>query len=302
MATMKTSSNLAWALAVIVSLCALTIPGTVHPEPQRKKIVFLTTADSHGKGEHEHQGGSKLLADRLEKFNPKLEALIINGWPDDLSVLKDADAIVINADGGDDHFLGAHLNKLDSILEKGTGIVMIHFALEIPKGNGGEHLIKWVGGYFETYWSVNPVWEASFKDLPPHPITRGVVPFKVTDEWYYHMRFRDKMTGVIPILQTLPPPSTLTREEGSHSNNKHVRKAVLSDKKPQVLAWAYERPSGGRGFGFTGGHRHVNWQDDNFRKIVLNAIAWTANIVIPDGGIVSSTPDIIELDSLTKKM
>jgi hypothetical protein len=76
MATMKTSSNLAWALAVIISLCALTIPGTVHPEPQRKKIVFLTTSDSHGEGEHEHQGGSKLLADRLKKFNPELEALI----------------------------------------------------------------------------------------------------------------------------------------------------------------------------------------------------------------------------------
>ena len=27
----------------------------------------------------------------------------------------------------------------------------------------------------------------------------------------------------------------------------------------EVLSWAIERPDGGRGYGFTGGHYHHNW-------------------------------------------
>ena len=42
-----------------------------------------------------------------------------------------------------------------------------------------------------------------------------------------------------------------------------------------------ERPDGGRGFGFTGGHFHRNWGDPNFRKLVLNAILWTAGLDVP---------------------
>ena len=44
---------------------------------------------------------------------------------------------------------------------------------------------------FEPYWSVNPVWNAEFTLLPEHPITRGVEPFAMMDEWYYHMRFQN---------------------------------------------------------------------------------------------------------------
>ena len=43
-------------------------------------------------------------------------------------------------------------------------------------------------------------------------------------------------------------------------------------------------------FGFTGGHFHKNWQNDNFRTLVLNAIAWTAKLDVPEGGVPSKTP------------
>ena len=49
--------------------------------------------------------------------------------------------------------------------------------------------------------------------------------------------------------------------------------------------WATERADGGRGFGFTGGHFHRNWGDENFRKIVLNAILWTAKVDVPENGV-----------------
>jgi hypothetical protein len=55
------------------------------------------------------------------------------------------------------------------------------------------------------------------------------------------------------------------------------------------MAWARERPDGGRGFGFTGGHNHWNWGNDDFRKLMLNAIAWTAKVDVPTGGVPSKS-------------
>lgn len=54
--------------------------------------------------------------------------------------------------------------------------------------------------------------------------------------------------------------------------------------------WAYERPGGGRGFGFTGGHFHRNWADANFRKVVLNGLVWIAGAEVPAGGVESRLP------------
>src|SRR5262245_30693510 len=103
------------------------------------------------------------------------------------------------------------------------------------------------------------------------------------------MRFREGMQGVTPILVALPPKESLSRPDGTHSGNPGVRQAVLEEKKPQVMAWAAERPGNGRGFGFTGGHDHWNWGDRNFRKLVLNAIVWCAHGDVPASGVESPT-------------
>ena len=51
------------------------------------------------------------------------------------------------------------------------------------------------------------------------------------------------------------------------------------------MAWVTTREDGGRGFGVTGGHFHKSWQEDNFRKLVLNAILWIAHEDVPEGGV-----------------
>ena len=86
------------------------------------------------------------------------------------------------------------------------------------EGQAGRALKGWIGGYYETFWSVNPFWTADFKNLPDHPIARGVKPFAIEDEWYYHMRFVDKMEGVTPILTAIPPDTHAARvSDGPHS-------------------------------------------------------------------------------------
>jgi len=153
-------------------------------------------------------------------------------------------------------------------------------------------MVKWTGGYFETFWSVNPHWKAEFRQFPDHPVARGLKPFAIDDEWYYHMRFPDDMKNVTPILTAVPPDSTRERPDDAHGGNPTVR---ARKGMPEHLAWVIERPDGGRGFGFTGGHWHHNWAEPNFRTVVLNALVWVAGKDVPEGGVPSWTPSIDEL-------
>jgi len=155
-----------------------------------------------------------------------------------------------------------------------------------------------MGGYFETFWSVNPWWTPE-PTIGKHPTTRGVKPFQVKDEWYYHMHFREGMKGVTPILSATPPLTTVNFKDNpsERGGNGDVLKAVEAGE-PQHLAWAYNRPGGGRGFGFTGFHDFYNLTNDGFRTLLLNAIAWAARLGVPPGGVPSRTPTKAELDAL----
>lgn len=37
--------------------------------------------------------------------------------------------------------------------------------------------------------------------------------------------------------------------------------------------------------GITGAHYHKNWENANFRKVVLNAILWIAKVEVPPNGV-----------------
>lgn len=263
-----------------------------------KKIVFIAGEPSHGPGEHEHRAGCLLLAAHLDRSGLPLETVVVtNGWPADASVFDGASAVVIYADGGPNHPASAHLDSLKTLAGRGVGIGCIHYAVEIPKGPGGDLFLDAIGGYFETGWSVNPHWDAEFQ-LPDHAATRGLKDFAIRDEWYYHMRFRRGMAGITPILSALPPADSLSRPDGPHQGNPAVREAVLERKEVQHVMWAYERPEahgGGRAFGFTGGHFHKNWQHDDHRGVVLNAIVWIAGGEVPEAGVFSATPSDEEM-------
>jgi hypothetical protein len=90
-----------------------------------------------------------------------------------------------------------------------------------------------------------------------------------------------------PILVAIPDAGTMARKDGPHEGNPNAREAVARGD-PQTVAWAYERPTGGRGFGFTGAHFHRNWGQEDFRKTVLNAVLWLAKMDVPPDGVNSS--------------
>lgn len=286
--------------AIAIWLFCSSNESFAQTQPAKKKIVFVAGKPSHPKGEHEHRAGCLLLADHLKKSGLPVETVVVEGgWPADASVFDGASAVIIYSDGGEGHPAIRQLQAMREMIKLGVGIGCIHYAVEIPKGDAGNTLLDSIGGYFETNWSVNPHWDGKFV-LPKHEITQGVKDFTIRDEWYYHMRFREKNEGITPILSDLPPADTLSRPNGSHSGNDDVRQSVLERKEKQHVMWAFERPSSvgsGRGFGFTGGHFHKNWQHDDHRRIVLNAICWIAGVEVPAKGVPSTTPSDAEMQA-----
>jgi len=261
-----------------------------------KKIVFVADTAPHGeKGNHEFLAAAIYLARTINANYPAAYCVVYtkDKWPKDL---KHADTVIVLLNHG-----GSAVNAaVKEATERGAGFMAIHYGVEVNKGDQGDNYLKWLGGYFETFWSVNPWWTPDFKELPRHEVTRGVKPFAINDEWYYHMRFVADMKGVTPILAAVPPKSTIADEgkkPSSHGGNPAVWEEVSAGKK-QVMAWAYERPDRSRGFGFTGLHKHANLADDNFRTLLLNAVAWVSKLEVPEKGVPSKTPTRGDLEGL----
>jgi len=287
----------------IICLITLTVLGNAQLFAADKKIVLIAGKPSHGPAQHEHRAGCLLIKSCLDKVQGVNSIVYSNGWPNDSTAFDGADAIIIYADGGTGHpaLQDDHLKTLGELMKKGVGLGCIHYAVELPKEKGGPEFLQWIGGYFEMYWSVNPTWTAEFKSFPTHPITRGVKPFKIQDEWYYHMRFPEGMQNVTPILTAIPPDRTRGRPGANetHGGNPEVQKHM---GEPEHVMWAIQRPDGGRGFGFTGAHYHRNWGDDDFRKTVLNAVLWIAKMDVPADGVESTvTPEQLAANLDPKK-
>jgi hypothetical protein len=278
-------------------LIAVLAAGTSFVYAADHKLVMIAGPQSHPPGMHEFKAGSMLLQKRLDKVPGLKTVLVTNGWPtkivdgkkvDDNSVFEGADAVFVYADGGGNNtaIQGNRLDVLRELVKKGVSLGFGHYAVEVPATKGGAEWKEWIGGYYETNFSCNPMWEADYKSLPVHPITRGVHPFKTEDEWYMNMRFRDGKEGVKDILVATPSDAT---RDGPYVSPKGPYPHIQAAKgRPETMMWAVERADGGRGFGFTGGHYHKNWQNDDQRRLLLNALVWLAKLDVPAGGIDSA--------------
>lgn len=272
------------AVLAAAALILCTPPAVLRSQSPRN-ILLIGDRPSHGPLQHEHNAAVHMIQKALAGVPGVAVTTNFDGFPEDLSLIDKADGVFLFCTGGNRHYAfqsPERTQALQRAADRGAGLMFFHYCVEPGAEAGRKEMLDWIGGYFETHYSVNPVWEADFTSLPDHPITRGVKPFKIRDEWYYNMRFRDGMQGVTPILTPVPGPDTLTRPDGPHSGNPDVRAKV---GKPTVVVWAYERPGGGRGVGFTGGHYHMNFANEHFRRLVLNAVLWMAKVEVPSNGV-----------------
>ncbi len=252
-------------------------------EPRR--LVMVAGEASHSTGTHEHRAGVLIFERCLADVDGLEVSTHFGGWPSSDNAFEGADAIFMYMDGGGNHPVvqEGRLDLMQNYIEQGTGFGVMHYAVEVPENNGGEQFVDWIGGYYETHYSVNPIWEAEFEHLPNHPILRGVEPFSTEDEWYFNIRFRPDRVGVTPLLVAIPSDDT---RDGPYVSPQGPYDHIVEAKgRSEVLSWVVDRKDGGRGFGYTGGHFHNNWGNEDNRTYVLNALTWLAGVDVPAGGV-----------------
>jgi hypothetical protein len=277
----------------LIPLCALLL-ATAAPEvnpydqskvpievdthdPRLARIVLVAGTPSHPPGAHEYLATQALLAKLLEQTPGVFPIIVRDNWPKDPKIFAHARTIVWYTDGAKTHPLlqPERAEVIQRHIAGGGGFVAMHYPLNMPK-ELSPRALGWLGGHFETDYSGGSGairWTPRF-ELPRHPITRGVKPFSINDEWYFTMRFVPESKGITPIIKAVPPEELRAK---SAEGKKYPG-------RPEVLAWAYDRPDGGRSFAITTPHLHEDWSDEGLRRLVVNAILWTAKVDVPAGG------------------
>jgi type 1 glutamine amidotransferase len=278
-------------LALCSLMFALTAP-EVNPYDQSKipievdapagakvaKIVLIAGSPSHPPGAHEYLASQAILAGLLEQNKGVHVTIVRDNWPKNPKILEGARTIVWYTDGAKNHPLlqADRAEAIQKHIDKGGGLVGLHYGINIPEELSAKAL-TWFGGHFDAKISAGSgaiKWTPEFKTLPKHPVTRGVTPFAINDEWYFNMRFVPDMKGITPIIKAVPPEEMRAKSEDA---KKHPGRA-------EVVAWTFDRPKGGRSFAITTPHLHEDWANEGLRRLVVNAILWTAKVEVPAGG------------------
>jgi len=248
------------------------------------KIVLMAGSPSNKPGQHEYFAGCALIMEWLKAVPGVAPVLVADGWPKNEAVLDGARAVLLFMDGGIKlPFLEeGRWKRMQALADSGTGLVVLHQGIDCP-ADRAEAFKQWFGAAFQPDIGCRGHWDVQFVSVPSHPITRGMQPFELLkDGWLYNLHFASQ--GVTPVLACpMPENSRKTADAKAHAG------------RDETVAWAYERPNGGRSFGFTGCDLHANWADANQRRLVLNGLLWSAKIEVPEGGIASeASPEALK--------
>lgn len=219
-------------------------------------------------GHHDYLGGCRLMQ-ALLKQTPGVDAVLVNEeWPADEKVFEGAAAVVFYTDGGGKQaYLASpeHVATVQKMADGKTGLVNIHQAVEFTPAFAQQSM-SWIGGVYNAL-SSRGHWDSVHDTFPKHAITSGVTPWKINDGWLNHFQFPAEMKGITPLVWS--GKEKLGSPEGGDKD---------------VVAWTYDRPSGGRSFSFSGLDAHSAWEQAGMRQLVINGVLWSAGVEIPAAG------------------
>jgi type 1 glutamine amidotransferase len=262
------------------------MPAAFAAEPTR--VLILVGPSTHPPGTHEVAAGGRLIEHCLEHMEnvSGVEAEVIDKWPEDRMALQKVASVVFTGDRFPPAEMPAReriMADLTAMMDHGCGLVCYHYATGLGATHvnpDGDHpLLRWMGGYFATkcphHQSIARIFNAA--TIEPgsgdHPVLRGWKEFTIRDEPYIKNYFgKDGPAKNVTILaSSMLPPEAPARE---------------------AVAWAVDRPDGGRGVGIVMPHFYKNWQNDELRKLILNGIVWSARLEVPKDGVVTKLPDL----------
>ncbi|MEK6234904.1 MAG: ThuA domain-containing protein [Planctomycetales bacterium] len=226
----------------------------------KAKVLLIGHKPDHPFGSHMYLHTCEMLAKCL-RLTDGVEATVSDRWPEDPKVLKDVKTIVFYTRPAAEMLLdGPHRQEVDRLMKQGVGLVTIHWASSVQKKNLDRLGDRWIS-YLGGTWVSNVGLSTDTSELkqldPKHPICRGWSNYKLRDEYYLNPTISKKAKSLLQ---------------------------VTTKGQDVVVGWAVERSDGGRAYGTTLGHFYDNFQQEPFRRTIVNAILWTAHVDVPKQG------------------
>ncbi len=229
------------------------------------KLVLLAQGpDGHPPLTHEYLAGQKILQLCLQNV-PGLETSIVNAdepWRDGPEALSKANGAVLFLSQGAKwlHQDQRRLAAFQKLAARKGGLASIHWAMGTREAKDIDGFVRLFGGCHGGPDRKYKVLTADLH-LAQHPITTGIKPFKVREEFYYRLKVPKLAVGWQSLVK------------------------VEIDGQQETVAWAWERPDGGRSFGFSGLHFHDNWRLPEYRRLLAQGVLWTMRLPIPPQGL-----------------
>jgi len=274
------------AITGTAAVLASAVCDPARAADEAARVLVVVGPSKHPPGTHEVEAGGRLLKHCIDAVE-KIKAEVVTEWPaDGEKAFADVASVVFIGDLFPPEVMPNRdtiMKHLATMTKRGCGIVCVHYATGLEAKHvthEGDHpLLHWTGGYFATRCTHHKSVARVFKEatIEPtkadHPVLRGWKQFTLHDEPYINNFFgKDGPAKTVTALAT----------------------AMLPPEKPnkETVAWAAERADGGRGVGVVMPHFYKNWQLDDLRTLVLNAILWTAKRDVPKDGVQVELPDL----------
>ena len=246
-----------------------------EPTFRPKRVLLLgQKPDGHPAKSHEYMTGVRLLA-KLLQIRDGVQAVVVqadNPWADGPELLDGADgAILFLAEGA--KWVSADPERLAAfqrLAKRGGGLTVLHWGMGTREVAPVENFVSLFGhchgGPDRKYKVLTATLQPSSES---HPVLNGIAPIEVHDEFYYALKQPPQVERLVPLIR------------------------VALDGSDQTVAWAWDRPDGGRSFGFSGLHFHDNWKWTEYRRLVLQGVLWSVGQPIPAEGL---NVDVTESD------
>jgi hypothetical protein len=255
------------------SLVALTLVAQPAPAGGPKRLLLVGQGpDGHPAGTHEYVPGLKVLEKCLAGVRD-LEVTTTRAdgpWREGPELLARADGVVLFLAEGAKwmHDSPRRLEALHKFAARGGAVVVLHWAMGTRDAKHIDGIVKIAGGCHGGPDRKYKVLQTKARVADPkHPIAAGLADFTVRDEFYCRLKFARPKEHIKPVLR------------------------VRIEDSDETVAWSWERPDGGRSFGFSGLHFHENWRLPEYRRLVAQAVLWTLRLPVPSKGLAVPVTD-----------
>lgn len=222
-----------------------------------KRLLLIAGApDGHPPQTHEYVAGMKIVHELFADHPGIVLRTVVadDEWKDGPELLDGTDAVVLFRSEGA-KWCSADANRLAAfrrLAERKGGFTVLHWGM-------GTRTAEPVAAFASLFGLCHGGPDRKYRVLETkltpvakeHSILDGIGPITVRDEFYYALKPPATKVAPLPLLQ------------------------IEIDGQPQTVAWAWDRPDGGRSFGFSGLHFHENWQRPEYRRLVKQGVLWT---------------------------